>query len=335
MIAHPPTSRIRPHPFLPIAAALLGVFGSSQANAAPFLYAPGDLLVTFRQPGSAGDLVVNLGRVTQFTAVAPDQSVPLPAVTASALTAAFPSLSGLRWSVAAANRPPGDPGFPLQTIWVSAPRLDPATPAPAWLRKGQFVQGNAASQIEAIGANSTLVSSLLPGGPANTATLVVVPGSASYPLGPVLGDGNYVGTFQGNVESLTPDDFADAPERRSRADLYELQPGTTAAGTLNAPGRHLGFFELSPAGALTFNTITAALPSPRITRIARQGEATTVTFETVAGANYRLRYTGPAGLVSPISTWNTSGSGAGTGSPLTLQDTTSDGVRFYAVEALR
>jgi hypothetical protein len=54
---------------------------------------------------------------------------------------------------------------------------------------------------------------------------------------------------------------------------------------------------------------------------------------TIAGVNYRLRYTNAAGLTSPISTWSTGGSIASTGSVLTLQDTHADPIRFYAVEA--
>ncbi len=331
-----PAPHPRPAPGL-IATLLLALSAGVPAVAAPFLYAPGDLVATFRQPGSASDLVVNLGRVTAFTAVAPDTTVALPVLPPERLSATFPSLAGLRWSVAAANRPPILPDYPLQSLWISAPRnaATPDVPATPWLRKGQFVQGTAGAQIDAVGVNASLASSLLPGGPDNTAALVLVPTSASYPIGPVLGDGNYAGTFQGLVESVLPDDFADAPEHRSRADLFELVPGTSAAGTLNAPGRHLGFFELAPDGTFVFRTATPTIAPPRIRSITRNGEVATITVESVAGVSYRLRSTDAAGLSATVANWPTSPSVPATGTSLALQDNRPEGARFYVVEAIR
>ena len=40
--------------------------GALPLGAAPFLYSPGDLVLTLRQTGGASDLVVNLGKVAQF-----------------------------------------------------------------------------------------------------------------------------------------------------------------------------------------------------------------------------------------------------------------------------
>lgn len=321
----------RPHVVTATLVALLA--GSATLPAAPFLYTPGDLVLLFRQVGNASDLAVNLGSITNFNALPPGTSLPLSRVPSAQLTAAFPNLNGLLWSAAAANRPPANPSFPLQTLWVTAPRTDAATSATPWLRKGQFVQGNAASQIDGIGVNAALTSSLIPGGPNNTETSVVLPVTASYPIAPLLGpDGNYVGSFQGKVETVTPDDFDAVPTHVSKADLFELIPGTTAAGTLNQPGRYLGTLELKSDGSVSFVVTVAAPPTPTLTGITRVGDVSTISFTTAAGFTYRLRRTGPDGLTTPITDWITVGTTAGTGSAASLQDSTPGGTGFYSVE---
>ncbi|MBL9129523.1 MAG: hypothetical protein JNL97_17865 [Verrucomicrobiales bacterium] len=305
-------------------------------SAAPFLYSPADLVLLVRQTGNASDLVVNLGSVTQFVALPTGTRLSIDRVDKAQVAAAFPSLNGVTWSVAAANRPPAHPDFPLQTLWITAPRVDPATPATPWLRKGSFVQGNAASQIDAIGVNAALASSLLPGGPNNTATGVVLPVASSVPIAPLLGpDGNYVGAFQGKVESPTPDDFDASPGSVARADLFELIPGTTAAGTLNRPGRFLGTFELSPDGSLAFVVPELAPPAPRITAIARSGGTSTVSFTTSSGFVYRLRRSASDGIAGPLATWTVVGSASGTGAAATLEDRSGGDTAFYVVEVAR
>lgn len=101
-----------------------------------------------------------------------------------------------------------------------------------------------------------------------------------------------------------PDDFDGESTNVSRSDLYELPPGTTAAGTLNQPGRHLGYFELLPDGILSFPTVSAVVPVPQITGIQRDGAVMTLSFPSVTGATYRLRATDSAGLWAPASTWS-------------------------------
>lgn len=318
-------------------AGLLGGFAglTGALQAAPFLYSPGDLVLAFRQTGNASDYVVNLGKATNYNALAAGTSVPLANLSTAQLGSAFASLNGLRWSVAGANRPPGDANYPLQTLWVTAPRADVAVQSPPWLRKGQFLQGNAGSQIDGVGVNAALSSSLLPGGPNNTAAGVVIPVDAPFAIGPAFGpDGNYVGAFQGSVENVTADDFDGDPANVSRSDLYELLPGTTAAGTLNTPGRFLGYFELKPDGTLTFNTGSTPPPTPVISGVSRAGEVTTVSFATVNGATYRLRTTDAAGLGSPVSNWSAGPSLTGNGSVQSLQDSSPAAVRFFAVEVL-
>ncbi len=315
-------------------AALVGGFGLfiGTVHAAPFLYAPGDLVLAFRQIGNASDYVVNIGKATSYNNLPSGATVNVASLPVAQLNSAFPSLNALQWSVAAANRPPLDANYPLQTIWVTAPRQVVSVQSPAWLRKGQFVQGNSASQVDAVGINAAASSAILPGGPNNTATGVVLPVNSPFPIGPAIGSsGDYAGNFQGRVENTTPEDFDGDPANVSRSDLYELIPGTTTAGTINTPGRYLGYFELKPDGSLTFNTGSTPTPSPNITAIGRTNDITTVSFTTVGTANYRLRAVNTLG--TPVSSWPVvSGPVSGSGAILSLQDTNSADSRFFAVE---
>src|SRR5262249_2317943 len=138
---------------------------------------------------------------------------------------------------------------------------------------------------------------------------------------------------QGNAENLTASDFDSDSANVARSDLYELIPGTTAGGTYNTAGRYLGYFEFTPDGLLTFNVPAAGVPQPVITGITRSGNVTTVSFTTVSGATYRLRAAAAAGFITSVSTWSAGSSIPGTGAVLSLTDTNSDNVRFFAVDA--
>ncbi len=318
-------------------AAAVGGFAlfTGALQAAPFTYSPGDLVLAFRKSGSASDLVVNVGKATNFNNLPQGTTILVSNLAVGQLNTAFANLNSLSWSVAAANRPPLVPGFSLQTLWVAAPRLDPNTQSPPWLRKGVYVQGGAAGQIDGIGVNAVASSSSQSSNANNTAVGVVIPVSSDYAVKPVIGDGNYLGTFQGNVEATTASTFTANSNNVSRSDLYELLPGSFDGGTLDTPGRYLGYFEFKPNGALTFNTTALPPPQPNITKIERNGDVTTVSFTTVSSATYRLRYTDAAGLTSPVSTWSLGASATGDGSVKSIDDTSADENRFYSVDAQR
>jgi hypothetical protein len=300
--------------------------------AAPFLYSPGDLVLAFRQTGAPVDYAVNIGKATNYNNLPGGTTFTVTNLSGAQLNAAFPSVNELRWSVAAANRPPLDANYPIQTLWIARPRLDNNVQSAPWLRKSQALQGNTGSQVDGVGYNAGQASSILPGGPNNTATGVHIPVTLNFNISQVIGAagnyaGNYAGNFQGNVENLTPADFDGDPGNVSRSDLYELLPGSG-----NPPGRYLGYFELKPNGTLTYTAASTVLPAPTITNISRVGNVTTVSFTTVAGGTYKLRATTAAGLSTPVSTWTLGNSIAGTGAVLSLTDTSTADIRFFAVE---
>ena len=304
-------------------------------EAASFTYSAGDLLLTFRQSGNASDLVVNVGKASAFGSLPPGTSIPVGALDASQFSSAFPSVNGVNWSIAGANRPPADPNYPNQTLWVSRPRETPTSQSLPWLRKGVYYQGTAGGQIAGIGANTVSASSILPAGPDNNGIGVVIPSTGDFAVSPLLGDGgDFAGTFQGTVEASTPGDFDSDPLNVSRADLYELLPGSTAAGTLNKQARYLGYFELKPDASLTFNTLLPAPPTPVITGISRNGQTTTVSFGTVSGFRYTVRAATDLGSAGGLGSWNVVGSVLGDGSPKSVDDTSASSSRFFIVEAL-
>ncbi len=311
-------------------AAVVGGFAwfTGAVSAAPFLYTSGDLTLTFRKSGNATDYVVNIGKATNYNNLPAGTTFTVSNLAVGQLSSSFPDYNELKWSVAAANRLEAlDPNYPAQTLWISRQRISPSVPSTPWQRRGQSLQGNNGSQIDAIGKNAALASSTLPGNANNTATGVVIPVGNNPNVGTAIGvNGNYAGNFQGNVETLTAADFADNAGNVSQADLYELLPGSGDA-------RYLGYFEFKPNGTLTFNNPAVAPPAPTITGIVRNGAVTTVSFTTTAGATYRLRAAAAAGLTTPVSTWTTGASIVGTGAVLSLSDTNTADIRFFAVDA--
>jgi len=297
-------------------------------HAQTFTYTNCDLVAGFRLIGGASDLVVDLGPVATFESLAPRSVTTITNLTAGQLADALPTLNGVSWSVGAAMRGNTNYTYPLQTIWVTAPRPDIYTPGKVWMNQSVYTLGGAASQIDAIGYDASVYGNGQPAGPDNTPAGILIPPASQYAYSYLMGGhANYDGTFQGVVENMTPVDF-DTAGLPARSVLYRLEPDTYphAAGTL------IGFFDFNPDGTLTF---TAGPPPEQtlISAISNQGTVTTISFPTVNLVGYRLRYTDSAGLTTPISNWTIGSSLIGDGTVLSLQDINSNAIRFYVVEA--
>jgi hypothetical protein len=91
----------------------------------------------------------------------------------------------------------------------------------------------------------------------------------------------------------------------------------------------LGTFTLGANGVLTFAPPSAAAVTLTITSA---NNVNTISFPSASGVNYTLLYTNGTGLTAPLSTWPSLGTIAGNGSTESIQDTTTDPVRFYAVQ---
>ena len=321
--------------FWPRFVALVGGFAwfTGTLQAEPFLYTQGDLTLAFRQTGNSYDYVVNIGKATNFNHVPVGQTIVIANFSVAQFTAAFAGgFNDVNWSVAGNNRYPAlNTNLPENTLWVTRARdpLAPGTQSAPWVRFGYFSQASSGGQIDIVGQNARDYSSSVSSNANNGVFGVVLPVSSSYAYTPIITTGGNYGNFQGNIENTIASDFDTDPANVSRSDLYELLPGS---GYPN--GRYLGYFELKPDGTLTFNTLVTAPSQPVITSITRSGTLSTVSFTTATGVTYRLRYTDAAGLQSPISTWSIGGSISGTGAVLSLPDTRSTDVTFYAIEAL-
>lgn len=317
-----------------VSAAVGAVFLLSplacQTDAAAFSYISGDLIAAFRAEGGASDLVTRLGAVSDFEGLTVGTTVAMSTVTSAQLTAAFPSLAGVAWSVLGVQR--GNTNFaqyPLHTLWVSSPSLGSNVPGPVWRRQGVFTQGPIGGQIEAIGLGAAVYASQRPAGPNNSAEGVVLDAADASAYSTLMTSaGNLADTFPGVVESTTPAAFGPGAEP-SRALLYQLQPAS--GEVLNTPGRLLGYFDFWPAGALTF---TAGPPPGTILALHTDTTGARVDFATLPSFSYRLRFTGESGLGRPLTEW-TPGEDvvAGDGSVASLPAPGAVGARFFIVEA--
>ena len=112
--------------------------------------------------------------------------------------------------------------------------------------------------------------------------------------------------------------------------FFRLQGGISPG----SPALQIGSFAVSTGGVLTFTAGSGVvLTPPSNITIVRNGSVNSISFNnSIVGANYRLVYTDAAGLSTPIASWTTLPSTPGNGGPLTLQDTTTDAARFYAVQ---
>ena len=244
-------------------AAILAVSTAMRVHALPFLYEPGDLTLGLRKTDGTTDITVNLGRYTLFSGMAPGSSTNLAAYSQAQLNAAFTDLNSLRLSITGAARP-GDsnivsadlPETNLPTIWVTRARTSPNTQTTPWNRQSATALGNSASRIRSIGVNATNYSRGQLAGPNNTTTTVLIPRSDALSYSVQIGTGNLNNTFQGSVEATTPAGFSTGGTA-VRLDLYELRPGSGAS-------KHLGFFEFTPQGQLTFTAAGGAAPVPTL-----------------------------------------------------------------------
>jgi hypothetical protein len=335
-------------------AVLLGLAalaGAHSAQAQFFNYSgKGDLMAGFRKPGvGTYELVVNLGNVTNFVALAPGATINITNFSAAQLTDAFPSYSSLNWSVFATfTGPPNSTyaGYQLDTIWFTAPRADVNTQSAPPTRKSASAQSLVQSLIDSTGkgAHTTSVNYGATNAD-NTAVLVRELSSDSHSLNLSVFLANpqdvTVGDFGGNlpatVENTTPPTFNSAV----RSDLYQVVPtGYTDpnSGTTTGAAYYVGYFTLNPAGTMTFTRNSGVVvqnppPPPQIVAITRVGNLSTVYFTTTNGTyTYGLSYTNSTGLLAPAANWPASlNTVTGNGAMNSLTDTTTDGSRFYRV----
>jgi hypothetical protein len=326
--------------FFVLLPALFALIQGAQAQ--PFKYSGRDLLVGFRKlsPFSTPyELVVNIGQATNYNNLPPGTRITITQFTFNQLTNAFGDLNDLSWAVSA-DAKGGDGGatnVPINTIWVCNPRINLQTQTTPYNRASTFSQSPVVSKISGIGVNAASLSSSTVSNQYNTLTAVQEDAGSPQALSTQMGpNGSYQNTFGADVENMTPDSFTTPV----RSDFYELRPNGTVdphTGLTTGPGAYLGYFELAPNGTLTFTAAggtVAPPPPPPTLSIGRSNLLNTVSFASTNGAIYTLHFTNAAGLTSPLTSWPALASPlTGNGSILSFQDSTSDAMRFYRVEA--
>jgi hypothetical protein len=316
-----------------MAAVLLSLAGSSalvQSGYAQFTDTNRDLILTFREPGGLYVVEVDIGQASLYYGATPGSSIPITAYNATTqLIPQFGGVDGLSWSVGGCVPNAGDSGdssIPTRTLWVTDPRLNPNVQASPWLSESSYTQGTADSHIVAILANVvTWASSAAAASVTNSATVAIIPsGNGDNADGSLGALGNYLGTFQGDVENTTPGNF-DSAGTPSRSDLYQLEPGS-------GPGTYLGYFELSTNGSLTFYGPSTTFPAPTLSASTDTAGNFYISFTSALNGTYSLSYTNAAGLSAPISTWPTVGTNIiGDGTVKTFQQPISGAGAFYSV----
>ncbi len=321
---------------------------SGQANAQFFSATKGDLIAGFRKSSpyqGSYELVVKLGSVTNFLALPAGTTIPINNYTPTQLSAAFSDYNNLQWSVfSRVNGGPGTiwSGYYLNTIWFTLPRFAVSTQTTPPPRASFGSQGPVVGNINSIADNAALFSSSQGGTNANNSAVLVrelVGNQYAFsqfiqdPLYPSVGDfgGNLAA---GNAENTTPASFTSAVV----SDLYQSVPlnyNDPTTGTSDGPAYWVGYFTLKSDGTMTFTRASAVVtppPAPTITSIARTNTTSYISFTTTNGGfTYSLYYTNAAGLTASVTNWPHSATVTGDGSIKTLNDTTTDAIRFYSI----
>ncbi len=324
---------MKTHPTL-LLKSLCGLAAVSltlNVSAIPFVYSPRDLVFSIRKQGGTFEAAANLGPSTRFTDAVPGTRIDFTEFSKTQLDDAFDTLDEVSWAVGGCVRIPGDGGdqtVPVSTLWVTRPRSDIEVQTTPWVQQAKGFNQAVAAKINSLGSNADRYSttSVAPGDN-NTTSYVRIAAGDQLSLSQYLGaGGNYGGSFQGKVENTTPANFSSP----TRSDLYESRPGS-------GPSKWLGYFEFTSAGTLSFVAAGESTPPPKpLLSIAQTGEATKISFPTVAGVTYKLRYTDSTGLGTPATSWTlATATVIGDGNTQTLEDTSSAANRFYVVEATR
>jgi hypothetical protein len=300
--------------------AASGVWAGTITN-----YAVGDVLVCFRKGGY--DMVVDAGQISTLTNfVTANYRIPITQYTGTQLGAV--GTNGVSWSAFT--------WLSDNTLFVTKARDSLNNQTIPWLAQRSSVQSGTVGRMVTIPPGAVDELNLLVY-PVSTSTAVVEEdvsaGNANYTDGTSYHDaltgsygGQFDGNFVGNPENTTLNTFTTSGQV-VRSDFYRMTPTSGYA-----PGKWLGYFELSTNGAMTY----VAYPSTPavLASITRSGALTTITYTTGLYGTYTLRGTNNLTSGTVMANWPaiatlTSGDTA----THTITDTTTDNVRFYTITA--
>jgi hypothetical protein len=296
---------------------LAALFYSFVPAARAFTYQDGDLLLIFRENGY-NDVEYDLGGISALLNLPSGTTVPLTNWDASLLAANYGSALGHGVKVALL----GVTGLSSsnRVAWLTSSQTNASASdlAPSgW----QLLW----SKISGVGNNAQTASEA-----STVEDFTAVPSSYySY---------SYLASNTGQQPGLIPTLGGASSfivEGGLPGDLPLLAVGSTTDSP-KPPATVAGTFHLDGAGNLSFTAglpATIALPpATGLSVTAGPGATVSISFNTVAGVNYRLRYTSQIGF-GP-GTWTIGAqSVAGTGAAATLTDNPGRATRFYVVES--
>ncbi len=281
-----------------------------------FTYLDTDVLLVFRKDGF-NDVEFNLGSITNFLGLAPGASLAVTHWDPGVVTNQFLFSDGAQVSLLAATPTTASP----RTVWLSnaEPNSNPADLTPSqW--QGIW------SKINSIGSRAAI-------GSANSPTNAWVVSPTTQNSFTWIASNN--GTLPGAIKRLGgATTFNVVSPLPATLRFFEVKASTASPKPASV---QLGTFQVGTDGTLTYTAASGSvIPTPvTISRIELVQGVPTITFPTVAGVNYRLRYSGT--LTGAPSKW-TAGSSvvSGTGQPAVLSDESAVGLgRFYSVESFQ
>ena len=295
---------------LTLAALALATGLTHTLNA--FTYTNTDLLLVFCKD-TFNDVEFNLGPVSNFLGRANGTVVTVTNWSLPTVRAAYNnSLANVKFLLAAVTSSDDT----LRRAWLTDASAGDTPTDQSGSRLGQIY-----TKISLIGANAAAATLT------NSSLVYITNANESTSFSYIASGGGQLDASTLSGASPFPIESENPATNRFvelRASSINPKPPATIAGT----------FSLTSAGVLTFvaGPPVTPLTQSHIQGITRAGNQNSVTFTTVSGANYRLRYgtdlnaNGAAWTVLPASV-------AGDGSNKTLADNTADPRRLYVVEA--
>jgi len=279
-----------------------------------FSYSDSDLLLIFRRDGTSKDVEFNLGTVSNYLGKASGTVIQVTNWNFNTVANNFGSLAGVKFALIATTAN----SDPVRRSW-----LTDANDADAPTEISGSKMSALHAKIDSVGQNAQLY----------TATNSI----QSYIIAPTdLSSYTAIASQSGQVDVSTMGGSAPFQVENDLGTINHFFQLKVSNLSVKPAAVQIGSFGISTNGVLTFIAGSAVTPlqRPQIVANGRNGNQQTISFSTIAGGNYRLRY---STVLSPdAANWTVLPAViAGDGTTKTLTDTSSDAVRFYAVEAFR
>ena len=297
--------------------AMVAAAAALVSQAAEAAFTPNDLYLGFNESGAQSDYIIDLGQATSAVGVGGSSVKDLSSLFSSnTFNNVFTSgADGVNVAVVGANNQ-----FPSYDIYATQVRVGGAG-APAVAESDLTTAASYESILSAAAATLT-------GNPWPTAGTGTADSTESFTakVGPTQVSGNFF-----SRSGVNPFGTIDG----SSVIYLDLWHATVASAYA-----YLGYFTLDLSGSaprLAFTPAAAVVsippPQPRLS-ITRTGNVSSISFLSSSSVTYKLFYTNSAGLITPVSSWpSLPGTIAGDGTTKTFQDTTTDPLRVYRVQA--